>query len=456
MTATEPRQAACFLLDALDAGGGQSTNLDRLFSETFHDTLRRMDRRDRNFVYALVYGTLRTRGRLDWIIARFSKIPVRKIEGPVLNILRTALYQVLYMDRVPESAAVHTAVENTKKTAGNHVVRFVNGLLRTALRHPDRIQWPERKKDPFLWLSVDQSFPEWMIRRWTKRYGFDETVSLCRYYNEIPPLTLRTNTLAVTPDALAAALAPHAHRVAHGIHTPESLRVYGLKPPVDELEAFRNGWFHVQDEAAQLVSHVTAPLPGETVMDACAGRGGKTAHLAQLMNNTGRIVAVDNHAKRREELIQQIQRLGITIVTPFGHNLDEGPLPGRNASFDRVQLDAPCSATGVIRRNPDVRWSIRKTDFARMGKRQLRFLKNVSASVRIGGILVYAVCSIEPEETTDVRDAFLREHPEFHVKPLSGTLKRFPGASPPDGLVCCLPHVHETDGFYIAAFMRKA
>lgn len=456
MTTTDPRRTACSMLDALDAGGGQSTNLDRLFSDTFYHTLRRMDRRDRNFVYALVYGTLRTRGRLDHIIAGFSKIPVRKIERPVLNILRTALYQVLYMDRVPESAAVNTAVENTRKIAGNHVVRFVNALLRAALRNPDRIQWPERENDPFLWLSVDQSFPVWMIRRWAGRFGFDETVSLCRYYNEIPPLTLRTNTLRTTTDTLVAALAPHACRVARGIHAPESIRVYGLKPSVDALEAFRDGLFHVQDEAAQLVSHVTAPLPGETIMDACAGLGGKTAHLAQLMNNTGGIAAVDNHAKRHEELLQQMHRLGITIATPLAHDLEEGPVPGRNAFFDRVQIDAPCSATGVIRRNPDVRWSIRETDFAQMGKRQLRFLKNVSASVRIGGVLVYAVCSIEPEETTEVAGAFLKTHPGFRPKPLSGTEKRFPGASPPDGVVRCLPHVHETDGFYIAAFTRKA
>ena len=451
MTEADPRYTACELLNALDSG---KTTLDHLISENYDPVFQKMARRDRNFTYALVYGVLRTRGRLDWIVSRFSKNGLGKIDPGVLNIFRVALYQVFFMSRVPESAAVNTAVEIAKKGHPRWVVRFVNGLLRNVLRNRDTIAWPDKTADPLLWLSVEASFPRWLLERWTDRFGFEQTGALCRFFNTIPPLTMRANTLKATRDDLMAAILPSAEKVLPAPYSPDGIQVYGLNASVGELDAFKDGLFQVQDEAAQMVSHVVDPQPGESVLDACAGLGGKTGHLAQLMENTGTLIAMDNHAKRLEKLEAEMRRLGVSIAGVLHHDLKVRLAPEHISAYDRVLIDAPCSGTGVIRRNPDTRWSLKSGDFARYRDNQLRYLENVSSAVKPGGVLVYAVCTIEPEETDAVVDAFLKNHPGYAALPLTGIAGRFPAAPEAPGRVRSIPHEHEMDGFFIAAFKK--
>jgi 16S rRNA (cytosine967-C5)-methyltransferase len=451
MMDSEPRDIACRILNARALA---KTTLDLLISDQFDPVFQKMDRRDKNLTFALVYGVLRTRGRLDWILNQFAKKGVDDIHPEVLNILRVALFQVFFMTRIPESAAVNTAVELSKKTSPPWVVRFVNGLLRGILRRRDNIAWPDKTADPLLWLSVEQSFPKWMLKRWASRYGFDQTEALCRFFNTIPPLSLRTNTLKTTRDNLMAILLPFSEKVMPAPFAPEGIQVYGLTPSVHELDPFQQGLFQVQDEAAQLVSHVLDPRPNETILDACAGLGGKTGHIAQLMENKGAIIALDSHAGRLEKLKAQMGNLGISIISVLRHDLNKPLDP--SMSFDRVLLDAPCSGTGVIRRNPDTRWAIKQKDFSRYRKNQLQYMVHAALAVRPGGTLVYSVCSIEPEETDDVVAGFLEKHPEFARTPLPGPARDFPGVQvEKEGQVRSSPHVDQMDGFFIAALKKS-
>lgn len=458
MTGSDPRRTACDILTALDTGikAGRKQTLDNLIENRFDPSFKLMNQRDRNFTYAIVYGVLRTRGKLDWVIGQSSKGGLKKIDPYVLNILRMALFQVMNMSRVPASAAVNTAVSLAKTSSPPWVVGFVNGLLRGAVRNLDTIKWPQKDPDPLVWLSVEASFPRWIIQRWANRFGFEQTGRLCRFFNEIPPLCLRTNTLKASRDQLIDALRDVSAHVAPSALTPEGVVVSGLEESLQEMAVFQDGWFQVQDEAAQLVARAVAPRPGETVLDACAGLGGKTGHLAQLMANRGVINVMDNHPGRLEKLVQQMTRLGIAIVNVFNHDLNQSLDQKHRALYDRVLIDAPCSGMGVIRRNPDTRWLLAPGDLDRFREKQLKYLENVSAAVRPGGTLVYSVCSIEPEETDDVVAGFLKTHSGYARLALSGIVDVF-SDQPEDTCegIRILPHIHRTDGFFIAAFKKN-
>ena len=454
MIGSDPRKSALSILNALDQG---HSTLDRLISERFDPVEpQALSRRDQNLAYALIYGVLRWRGRLDWIIHQFTRDPVERIDPQVLNILRIGLFQIFHLDRVPDSAAVNTSVELAKRSAAPWVVRFVNGLLRNAIRNRSRIQWPDETSDPLLWLSVDQSFPLWLTRRWADRFGFEETLALCRFLNSIPPLTLRTNTLKITRDHLAESLRPVAETVAATPVIPEGISLYGIDRVVNELPGFSDGHFQVQDEAAQLVAHVMAPEPGETILDACAGLGGKTGHIAQMIDNRGHIFALDKEIRKLDALNGEMSRLGVTIVTTRPHDLDRGFASGEFPLFDRVLLDAPCSGIGVIRRNPDTKWSSNPADFSRLAAVQERFLDHAAYLVRPGGLLVYAVCSIAPEETGDVVSAFLKAHPEFSMDTPPKFRRQFATLIDNQGCFRSMPHVHKMDGFFIARLKKSA
>lgn len=447
-----PRAAAWTILNRL---GEEKIPLDTVL-ETFFETAPPFDQRDINLIHALVFGIQRRRATLDHVIDHLSKTPLQKLDPAVLNILRIGVFQILYMDRIPESAAVNTAVDITKTFAPRWISGFVNGLLRAAARSRGRVPFPDIQTDPVHALAAGKSFPEWLIRRWLDRWGTEETARLCDAVNEIPPFTLRANALRIDREGLLKALPPDVDSAVPTPCSPDGVIVNGLKTAIHDLSAFRSGLFQVQDEAAQLVSRLLGPLPGETVMDACAGLGGKTGHLAGLMENRGRIVAVDVYSRKLDSLGQEARRLGISIVTHFRHNIDQ-PIPeGRIGPFDRILLDAPCSGLGVLRRNPDAKWSAAKRDLAGYQKRQVRFLAHLAPLVKPSGTLGYAVCSMEPEETEQVAAAFLEKHPNFCVQ------RDFPhlpanarSLITPEGYLRTFPHRDGMDGFFSVCFVRK-
>ena len=447
----DARKAAFEILNKLDQG---HCTLDNLLEEgDAEGTI--ISRRDRALYQALVFGVLRWRGRLDFVIEHFSSTRFDKIDPRVLNILRLALFQIIYLDRIPESAAVNTAVAIAKKNVAPWVAGFVNAVLRSAVRDVQQITFPDVQKNAIAATAAAKSFPEWIVRRWIRRYGLETTAALCDALNTIPPITIRTNRLKASRRDLMKSLHGQAEQVAPTSCSPDGVSFSSPATSIPGLSAFKAGWFQVQDEAAQLVSLLLNPQPGETVLDACAGLGGKTGHIAQLMENKGSLVAIDIHEERLLELESEMTRLGITIVTTSCRNLEKLKSQQQLGPFDRILLDAPCSGLGVMRRNPDIKWRSAKKNLARFKKKQLALLGSLSRLVKSSGVLVYAVCSPEPEENEIVVNDFLKNHREFVIdKQVEGLPDNILSIQTADGWFKTFPHFSHMDGFSFVRLYR--
>lgn len=414
-----------------------------------------LSRRDRALFNQLVYGVLRWRLRLDAVVAAYANRPLKKIAPTVLNILRMALFQILFMDRIPASAAVNTSVNLARASNASKAAGFVNAVLRNALRHPERFRLPDADDSPVEHMAVAKSIPQWLVSRWIDRMGLYPTERLCDAINTIPPISLRCNDLKNSLPELVAALAAEADEVETMETVDGGLNLIRPRCPIPQMQAFMDGRFAVQDGAAQLVSLLLAPRPGETVLDACAGLGGKTGHMAQLMKNRGRILAMDQVADKLARLEKEARRLGAPIIdtrrVDINRYLDPHALP----QFDRVLLDAPCTGLGVLRRNPDAKWSSQKKDIASFADRQMRFLDHLAPLVKPEGVLVFAVCSMEPEENEQVIERFLKKHPNFaitcHQSIEEKRLLPFLGE---DGFLRTAPHINHMDGFFAARLHR--
>ncbi len=423
--------------------------------ESFETRLQVLEKVDRTLVHALVYGTLRWQGRLDFIINQMAKNPNR-IDARVRIILRLALFQLLYLDRIPASAVVNTAVELAKQNKLAWSAGFINALLRKAAAGPLDIPWPERGKTPSLATAIHHSVPEWLVSRWQARWGQEETDRLCAAINTIPTVTLRTNTLRTNRPALLAAIQREARHIASTVFTPEGIILSGLERPFAQWPSFQNGWFQVQDEAAQLVAHCLSPPPGALVWDACAGLGTKSAHLAQLMGNKGTIVATDLSASKLVRLDAEMKRLGISIVSSRCLDLLTSTAPSDLPLFEYILVDAPCSGLGVLQKNPDGKWRTSPNEPSRCQQRQIRLLERAAHFLQPGGKMVYAVCSVEPEENEGVIKAFLQKHPGFAINPLRLAAVVQPDRlMSPQGWLTTLPHQHGMDGFFAAALVKQ-
>jgi 16S rRNA (cytosine967-C5)-methyltransferase len=447
----DARKTALYVLNALDRG---RQTLDSIMDHV-PDGRVQLSKRDRSLFFALVYGVVRWRGQLDWIIDRFSTTRRNKIDPGILNILRIGLFQIIHLDRVPASAAVHSSVEMAKSVASSWVVRYVNALLRKAAKEYKNLSYPDLSQDPVPSLSIRKSFPAWIVARWLDRFGTKETEKLCDAVNAIPAITVRTNTLLTTRQALMARLQNTVENIRPTRYTAEGICFTAPKTAIPELGAFKDGWFQVQDEAAQLVTYMLDPQPDETVLDACAGLGGKTGHIAQNMKNRGRILAVDKDEEKLGRLMCEMQRMKISAVRSHPYDWFRSADEMRPGMFDRVLLDAPCSGLGVIRRNPDIKWSVSPEQLITHRQRQRVFLDSLARLVRPSGVLVYAVCSTEPEETDEVTADFLKRHPGFAVDRGAGPVSEM--AFPPvirEGYLKTFPHLHGMDGFFSVRFKR--
>ena len=447
----DARNTSLTILNKLDRGNQTLDGiLDRMPQGSEY-----LSRRDRALFNALTFGVLRWRGRLDYIISHFSKTPVRKIEPVILNVLRLGLFQIVYLDRIPNSAAVNTAVELSKQAGFSRAAGFINALLRKAALNFNSVRFPAFEADPVAFLSTDQSLPGWLAHRWLNRFNPKALMALCHTINSIPPLTIRTNTLKTTRQQLALALEQTIARIQPTPHAPDGLRMVNPDAPLNDIPEFKKGWFQVQDEAAQLVSLLLNPQPGESVLDACAGLGGKTGHMAQLMQNKGRITAMDKDESKLQRLDREMQRLGVIIAQPSCQDLDDLSVVNQHVLFDRILLDAPCSGLGVLRRNPDIKWNSSEASLKRHARRQKRFLDHLACLVKPGGILVYSVCSIEPEENEAVIEVFLKKHPEFVIDTNYGQLpERVASLFKSVSWMKTLPLFDNMDGFFIARLKR--
>lgn len=413
-------------------------------------------RRDRALVNELVFGVLRWRGRLDWMIEKLASRPLRKIRRGVMNILRLGLYQLVFLTRIPPSAAVNECVTLAKQTDAPWVASFVNAVLRAASSKAEAISKPPTGGDPVTALAVWESHPRWMVDRWVGRMGLDETAALCRANNRVPGVALRANRVKVSRNDLRDALLPHVKDIRVGRFSPDALILKGLKRPLVEMPGFRKGWFQVQDEAAQLVSYLVNPRPGDRVLDACAGLGGKTGHLVQLMKDKGEVVAVDRDGRKLRELEATLARCEVSSVQTRRLDLLKPDSKNLLGTFDKALLDAPCSGLGVIRRHPDTKWRKRAGDLKRLSGMQRALLDAAAAWMGPGARLVYCVCSLEPEETEAVVEGFLKTHTDFAIE--NGPTE--PPAEPVEALIDragvfrSLPHRHDMDGFFAVRLKR--
>ncbi len=413
---------------------------------------------DVDLLTELVYGTLRYQNTLDWVIDQFSSVPVKKMHPVIRNIVRTAVYQLLYLDRIPASAACNEAVKLANKWNLEGLAGFVNGLLRSIARNSREVSYPSLEDDPVLHISVKYSHPAWLVERWLKRFGREDTIALCQANNQVPPLVLRCNTLKTSPEELRELLQEEGIAAEPSPLLPEGLRVKNT-PFLAELTAFQEGLFVAQDESSMLASHLLNPSPGSFVVDACSGPGGKTTHLAQLMRNQGKILALDIHEHRLKLVEEACSRLGISIVET--RLLDARALPEElEEKADYLLVDVPCSGLGVIRRRPELRWRVQERELEKYTQQQLEILSGASRCLKKGGILVYATCSTEPEENLDVVSQFLATNPNFVMRDVRSRLPLSLRSDPYDwetaasGYLQLLPHKHQTDGFFLACLEK--
>lgn len=410
------------------------------------EAARLLDERERSFLMELVYGVLRHRDTLDWTLKNFLKRPAGlRIESR--NNLRLATYQILFT-RVPERAAVHEAVEMEKSKGKPEVV---NAVLRNLLRRPEseRINFDIIKESPVRYISLLTSHPEWLIRRWIRRFGEAETLELAKANNAVPPLTIRVNTLRSSRDRRIKELRKiHIHGEPTAF-SPDGIKLKDFRF-LKALSGFRDSVV-VQDEAAQLITLLAGPQPGERVLDACAAPGGKTTHMAQLMRDKGEIVAVDNDDGRLKRLEENVSNLGLKCIKVVKGDVCNLTDTGRSL-FDRILLDAPCSAIGVIRRNPDIKYRHSRKDMRKFKLGQTDMLRSVSQLVRPGGFLVYSVCSTEPEEGEEVVKEFLKDSRDFYI---IDAVSPFLGSFMKDGFFRTYPHTSDMDGFFGVKLCRK-
>jgi len=449
----DSRQTALNVLNEVDQ---DKHTLDHILDAVF-TRIGDMPQREKNLTFTIVYGVLRHRNRLDWILGHFLRTGPSKLDPAVLNILRIGLFQVVYLTRIPASAAVNTAVDLAKTLKKPWLAKFVNAVLRAAVRKYPELSPPDMKIDPVSAVSIEKSMPRWLVSRWIPRFGLPRTLMLCDSINAIPPLTLRINTLKTTRSAFMESAATSARRMEPTVHGPDGVRLDHPQYPVFAMEGFNEGFFQVQDEAAQLVTLLLDPQPGETLMDACAGMGGKTGHIAQQMKNTGKILALDVSLDKLDKIHPEMNRLGISIVETRVLDLSRPLESHRIEKFDRVLLDAPCSGLGVLRRNPDIKWRSSLDRLAYCRDRQIDFLDQASRFVKPSGVLVYAVCSMEPEENESVVSAFLCDHWEFSIEKNPACLpSQIRSLMTPEGHLRTFPHLHDMDGFFAARFRRSA
>lgn len=411
------------------------------------------DPRDKGLATELVYGCVKYKGRLDWVINQFAKPKVQKMAPWIRNIIRLGLFQIMFLDKVPVSAAINESVKLAKKYGHPGTVKFVNGVLRNIVRKKEKIVFPDIMKDPIEHISIYYSFPMWLVERWVKDFGVENTIKLCVYFNNPSPLWVRTNTLRTSRAQLVGLLHNQGIHCRESEKVPEGIQIL-QSLDLGRLDLFKKGMFTVQDESSMLVGHVVKPQKEQIVLDVCSGPGGKTSHLAQLMEDSGKIFALDVHEHRLELIRQTCQRLGISIVETL---LKDARFTTQIVKqlVDAVLVDAPCSGLGVLGRRPDARWRKKSEDIGQLKILQREILTEAAQLVKPGGTLVYSTCTITSEENNEVIQEFLAENKDFYLDKKLTEYLPFDLEEGQEGWVQFLPFKHQMDGFFIARMLRK-
>lgn len=415
-----------------------------------------MDKLDRAFTTELVYGTLRTRNTLDWALGRYLRRPLPGLPAAVRNILRLGAYQILFMDRVPDAAAVNEAANLARRNGHAGIVKFVNGVLRNLARGKDNLPYPDPGEDPVNYIALRYSHPGWLVRRWLEEFGYEQTAALCEADNRPAPNTVRVNTLKINAGELSTRLESCGVKALKGRYAEDCLQLEGFVS-LGRLAPFQEGLFQAQDESSILVGQAVRPAPGSRVIDVASAPGGKATHLAQIMKNRGEILALDVHEHKIKLIKENCRRLGVEIVRTL--LADARRLPEEYTGWaDYVLVDAPCSGLGVLRRRPDARWRKGEEQIKELVSLQAQILDAAAVALKPGGVLVYSTCTITREENLGQVEGFLRRHRDFRAEPLTGLLPDSldHAGTMSRGYLQILPHLHGLDGFFIARLKKQS
>ncbi len=404
---------------------------------------------DKSLLFEIVHGVTRWLGRIDWILNGFYKGQFSKCIPNVKNAMRVALYQILFLDKVPDYAAVNDAVEFVKKLQGQKPADLTNAVLRNIIRSKDSIRYPDENEDVVAYLSAYYSHPTWLVKRWVNRYGKETTEKFLIANNNKPSLIIRVNNLVTDTAELKSLLNSVDLKFSDGKYLPEFIHMANLSN-ITDWEYFRKGYFSVQDESTGLPVKLLDLQPGMRVLDLCAAPGGKTAFMADVMKNRGEIVALDRFESRLKILRKNLDRLKVTNVTSVTIDANEFT---DETGFDRVLVDAPCSGLGTLTKKPDLKWKRDLGDIRNIVNIQYELLKRGAGLLKQGGSLVYSTCTVEPEENSEIIKKFLSENSDFKLINAGSFLSAELVAE--DGSVQTFPHIHGLDGSFAAKLEKS-
>lgn len=407
--------------------------------------------KDIGLLTELTYGTLQRKMTLDYYLEPFIKNP-KKLENWVKQLLRMTLYQMLYLDKIPDRAAIHEAVEIAKKRGHKGISGMVNGVLRSLQR--EGIREMNGIKDEVERLSIETSHPTWLVRRWTEQFGYNKAKEMCEINLTAPMQTARINTNKITREACIKRLSEEGFQVEESVVVPEAIKC--LKGNLAHSECFKEGLITIQDESSMLVAYALGIEQNETILDACAAPGGKSTHIAEKLEETGQVISLDLHEHKVKLINENATRLGLKNIETKAMDSRKVQEEFEGKTFDRILLDAPCSGLGVMRRKPDMKYTKKEEDLNRLQSIQLQLLDSVTPLLKPGGTLVYSTCTIDRSENEEVVAAFLQKHTDFEGD--LSVIERMPKAIQPlmtDFQLQIFPQDFGSDGFYIASLRKK-
>lgn len=437
------REIALFILmDIFDEGAYNNIILRKTLSA--HEELTSVQRA---FITELVNGTLRNLINIDYVINQFSKTKTDKMKPFILNNIRIGVYQILYMDKIPVSAACNEAVILAKKRSFSTLSGFVNGVLRAIARNKDNIKYPD---DRLKALTLKYSYPEWLIKYWLEEMSFDEAEKVCSSFAMPPRISVCVNTVKTDKKTLKNKFFEEGIAVDSDSLLDNSLYIYRTNN-ISESRCYKEGLFHIMDESSMLAVKALAPEPYSVVVDVCSAPGGKSFAIAEYMNNTGRVYSRDIYEHKLELIKSGAERLGLSSITP---QLRNGTEEDKETKADYVIVDAPCSGFGLVRKKPDIKYNRVYEDIKELAEIQRDILSAASAIVKDNGVLVYSTCTISHIENIDNVRWFCREH-GFKLESLTPYIpKNISIKTAEEGYIQLLPQQYGTDGFFIAR-MRK-
>jgi 16S rRNA (cytosine967-C5)-methyltransferase len=441
-----PRQLAFLALLAIERGVYADVALHRVLDSTS------LTKGERSLATELVYGTVRRKRSLAALIPVLVTQKSRQLPPKLTVILQLGLYQLRYLDRVSSSAAVSSTVELAKQNGFSGLSGFVNALMRQYTRlQATGVDPLASSTDPVVRLGVLHSYPDWIVKLWIEQYGVEEAEKLCIWFNHSPSIDLRINPLQSSLEQVKLELETIGIAGDRVLELPQTLRLSGNIGKIEDLPGFTNGWWSVQDTSAQLVSYLLDPQPGETIIDACAAPGGKTTHIAELMQDRGKIWACDLKASRLKKVKQNQERLNLRSIEICEG--DSRNLPQFNNIADRILLDVPCSGLGTLHRHADARWHQTPDSVAELSRIQQELLESAISWVKPEGILVYSTCTLHPLENEKAIAAFLSRHQDWQIAPPPSTFPQ--GLVSSTGEIKILPHQLSLDGFFMVRLRRK-